>query len=560
MKIRKFNINKNLDGLTETVSSIESILDANKTTSKKKGMATLLTEESIVKLAEAADEGSIITVCVRSNYRKTYISIASKGKEVDFTNLLSGADPTIDENVDFETAEAISNIILKANSKDISYSYTKGISHLNILVYKNDNLPVIDVLTSIVLALVLGFVIRFACPEAVKTFLSTDILSPMYKIFLNLMKMVMAPLVFFSLANSIGGFNNIKALGRSGAKVFSMYLLTTAFAISISFGVFSWLHTEIQVPMVFDGGGNSVAEIADVSLLDTVMNLIPATIVSPFLYSDMLQIIVLALIIGLSIAALGEHASMLKKAFEALDALFSKITQFIVKLLPLAVFGSIANMVVTTDISGLSALSSWILMIILSFIGILLTYMLLLLTLARVNPLRFLRNYSKAILTSMTTCSSAATMPNSMMCCEKMGVSPFIYKFSIPLGATVNMDGTSIFLVISTFFLANVCGITIPASMMATLIVTVLLLSVAAPGVPGAALACLSMLLSIANIPLESVSLIIGAYTILDGCLTTSNILGDGVVTTIVANSENLLDRERFNSSVVPVGHDPTTP
>ena len=188
-------------------------------------------------------------------------------------------------------------------------------------------------------------------------------------------------------------------------------------------------------------------------------------------------------------------------------------------------------------------------MIVLSLVGVFLTYMLLLLVLARVNPLRFLRNYSKAILTSMTTCSSAATMPNSMMCCDKMGVSPFIYKFSIPLGATVNMDGTSIFLVISTFFLANVCGITIPASMMATLLVTVLLLSVAAPGVPGAALACLTMLLSIANIPLESVSLIIGAYTIFDGCLTTSNIMGDGVVTAIVANSENLLDKKRFYSS-----------
>lgn len=546
MKTGKFSINKNLDRLTETVSSIESILDANKTTSKKKGMATLLTEESIVKLAEAADEGSLITVRVRSNYRKTYISIASKGKEVDFTNLLSNSDSTFDENMDFETAEAISNIILKANSKDITYSYSKGISHLSILVYKNDNLPVIDVFTSVVLALVVGFIIRIACPDAVKTLLSTNVLSPMYKVFLNLMKMVMAPLVFFSLTNSIGGFSNIKALGRSGAKVFSMYLLTTAFAISIAMGVYSLVHTDIQVPMAFDGGSGSVAEVSNVSLLDTIMNLIPGTIVSPFLYSDMLQIIVLALLIGSSISVLGEHASMLKNAFEALDALFSKITQFIIKLLPLAVFGSIANMVVTTDISGLSALSSWMLMMLLCFVGIFSTYMLLLLILAKVNPLRFLKNYSKAILTSMTTCSSAATMPNSMMCCDKMGVSPFIYKFSIPLGATVNMDGTSIFLVISTFFLANVCGITIPASMIATLLVTVLLLSVAAPGVPGAALACLTMLLSIANIPLESVSLIIGAYTILDGCLTTSNIMGDGVVTTIVAKSERMLDLEKF--------------
>lgn len=546
MKNYKFNISKNLEGLTDTISSIETILDANKTTTKKKVMTTLLTEESIVKISEAANDGTNITVNVRSNYRKTWISITSKGKEVDFSNLLSGADADIESNVDYETAEAISNIILKANSKDINYSYSKGISHLNILVCKNDNLAIIDVLTSLGIALVAGFILRFTCPETVKTFLSTNILSPMYQIFLNLMKMIMAPLVFFSLANSIGGFKNIKALGRSGAKVFSMYLLTTAFAIAIAMGVYGWIHTDIQTPMNFGDTGTGVAEIAEVSILDTIMNLVPPTIVSPFLYSDMLQIIVLALLMGAAISALGDHATMLRKAFESLDSLFSKITQFIIKLLPLAVFGSVSNMVMTTDVSGFSALSSWLLMMALCFVGIFTTYMLLLLILARVNPFRYLKNYARAILTSMTTCSSAATMPTSMACCEKMGVSPLIYKFSIPLGATVNMDGTSIFLVVSTFFLANVCGITIPASMMATLLFTILLLSVAAPGVPGAAFACMTMLLSIANIPLDSVSLIIGGYTILDGCLTTSNIMGDGVVTTIVANSEKMLDRKKF--------------
>lgn len=188
----------------------------------------------------------------------------------------------------------------------------------------------------------------------------------------------------------------------------------------------------------------------------------------------------------------------------------------------------------------------------LSLAGIFTTYILMLLIFARLNPMRYLKNYYKAILTSLTTSSSAATMPNSMMCCDKMGVSPLIYKFSIPLGSTVNMDGTSIFLVVSTFFLACVCGVTIPASMIATLLVTVLLLSVASPGVPGAALACLTMLLSIANVPLESISLIIGGYTIIDGLLTTSNIMGDGVVTTIVANSEKLLDRKKFNGITGP--------
>lgn len=549
LKISTYNIGKNLSGLSETIMSVENTLKANKTNDKKRILSTLLMEECIVKLSQVAEENSNMKVMVRSGLRKTVITIYSKGGDIDFASIVSGTGTEIlDEGYGYETGDAIRNLILKSYSQNIRYNRVRGWNSITILVQKSDNSAIFDVIMSIGLALLTGLILRGFFPENVLQALSDNLFNPMYSIFLNAIKMVMAPLVFFSLANCLGSFTNMRELGRSGAKVFGLYILTTLFAIAVAFGVKSCFTVKplADLSMLNASTAQSTEQVS-ISFVDTIVNLMPSNIIAPFYNSDMLQIIVLAILIGIAAGSIGEYSVKIKEIVSSFDALFSRITALIIKLLPIAVYGSFTSMVLTMNLMTAKAVSSWVIMILLALTIMIVIYFILLYLLGKLNPLRFFRHYYKSYITAITTSSSNATMPVSMDCCEKMGISPMIYKFSIPLGATINMDGTSIFLVITTMFLASLCGITIPTSIMATFIATVVLMSMASPAVPGAGFACLTMLLGIVGVPQESFALLIGIFPLFDPLFTASNVIGDGIVTTIVAKSENALNIKAFN-------------
>lgn len=543
-----FNVSKNLKELSDVIKQTEDILTSNRTTSRKRVLATLVMEESIVKLAEASHDDKPIRVSVRRFLRKTTINIMAKGEEIDFARILAGGnnDELLDE-YGVETGEAISNIILRANSQDIRYSHFKGINLVTILVAKNNNSSLVDTVSAIVLSVLLGTVLRLALPASAEVALAENLFSPLYRIFLNAVMMVMTPLVFFSLANCISGFSNLKELGRSGLKVFVCYLVTTMFAIGISYGISALVHPGEGVVLDIYSGEAYAGELPDVSILETLINIVPSNFVTPFSTAAMLQVLFLAMVIGIAAGTLGEYSDKIRSAIAAADALFSKITSYIIKFMPLAVFGSFTSMILTTNMEAFKAVSSWAIAILACVACMLLIYSFLLWAIGGLNPLTFSRKYLKVPLAAFSTCSSSATMPASMECCHKLGISPVIYKFSIPLGASINMDGTSIFFVVSTLFLAAGTGVIIPIGTTVSFIATVILLSMAAPGVPGAAIACLAMLLSIVGIPTECMAIIIGVTPLIEPFLTAINVVGDGVVTTLVAKSEKSLDLGVFN-------------
>lgn len=531
-------ITKDLAGLSEAMSSIQDTLSGNKTTERKKVMATLLAEECIVKLAGAALEGSDVRVSVRGTLRKTVINIRSRGEEIDFSGLIS-SPIDMSGDVDEMAEDTIRNLILRENSQDISYRHFRDRNIVSILVTKSENKSIIDIAYAMVLAIVTGVMLRCLCPAGVAGWISDNIYASVYTMFLNGIKMVMAPLVFFSLATTMCEFTNLKDLGRTGIKVFGWYSVTTVFAILASFGMFNLLVTK---PITMDSSFLSSASVAEsqanISIRDTIVNLVPDNFLAPFLNSDMLQLIVLAVIVGIAIGTMGEHAGRMKSVVVMLDSFVAKITALIIKLLPVAVFASFSSFVITMDLTSVKTVSLWVAVILSSIVVMFCIYSMLLMIMGRMGPGRFFKNYIGAILSAISTCSSTATIPVSMKCCENLHISPRVYKLSIPLGATINMDGTSIFLLASTLFLASVCGVSIPTTAYASVGMTIVLMSMAAPAVPGAQIACLTTLLTIAGVPIESMVLIIGLVSLLDPILTASNVVGDGVVTTIVARSE----------------------
>ena len=358
--------------------------------------------------------------------------------------------------------------------------------------------------------------------------------------------------VFLSIVTCFSQFKSIGELGRIGVKVMGMYLLTTIFAVILGIGFFtifqpgSWgfaLTGELASTTVS-------VDISDVniSLLDTIINIVPSNFVQPFVDSDTLQLIFLAVICGISVGKIREYFEVLQELFEALYSLFMTMTNIFIKVMPLAIFSSMTIMIVDTGAQSLLYIFQVMGLYILSVVAMLCVYGLLVMLLGKSNPIIFFRNVRESMLTSFILSSSSAAIPTTLRTCtDKMGISPKICNFSIPLGATINMDGNCTFYAIMGLFLARAFGVAVPMSSMLSFSVTIMLLSLATPGVAGSGIIMLATVLKSINVPVEAIGLLMGLYSLMGMTQTLCNTTGDVAVTLIVAKTENLFDQEIFN-------------
>ena len=216
---------------------------------------------------------------------------------------------------------------------------------------------------------------------------------------------------------------------------------------------------------------------------------------------------------------------------------------------PLIVFCSMAKMMLGMNLTNLKDVLIWTPVIYFGDIIMICIYLLILLVVGRLNPLKFLENFYPAMLSGFTLASSNAALPTSIKQCERMGISKRIYSFSLPLGATINMDGNCITLIISALFFARIYGIPVTANMLISLFIAILVLSMGSPGVPGGNLVCLTLLIPQIGVPAEAISLVMGLYPIIGMMQVMANITGDAVVTAVIANRAGLLDKEKYNKA-----------
>lgn len=550
MTIRK-SIGTNLQEVSDAVREIEDLLKSFNVKSDEQHLSLLVLEELLVRMTQVADKGSNVTIIINRNYRSINIKLSCKGADANLAATLSGETPAVlGQEYDAETEEVIREMILKSQTDRISCRYDKGINSVSICVYKNQRAVLYDTLFALIGGVVVGCAIKYLCPLAFASGISTNLFAPIYTIFLNSIKMLMAPLVFFSLASCIVNFSDLRSLGRTGAKVMGLYMLTTCIAMSLGYAANAIFQPGqpglIDMSRLTMDGINAGA-IESVSIKDTIVGIFPTNFIGSFVKSDMLQIIFLAFLIGISAGSLGKYSSSVRHFIMTFEALFAKITSFVITLMPIAIFVSMANMVININMEAAVALFGWIWTETLALAAMIVVYLIMLRLLGGMNPFIFLRKFFPVYLTGLSTSSSNATMPSNMKCCgEQLGVSPRVYSFSIPLGATVNMDGTSITYIMLALFLAGLTGTPIEGAAMLTLLTTVFILSIASPGIPGVGIACMAMLLPQIGVPVESLSLVLGVFPIINHLQTGNNVMGDAVVTTIVAKSEGALDTERL--------------
>lgn len=366
--------------------------------------------------------------------------------------------------------------------------------------------------------------------------------------FIRLMQMLVVPLVFSSLICGSMSIGDSKTLGKVGLKTILFYLFTTAVAVIIALCIAYLINPGIGLEMELIQTGE-VADTTKTTLTETILNIIPKNPIASLANGEMLPIILFAIFVGIILARLGEKVLAVAKFFSGFNDIMMEMTTIIMKAAPIGVFFLIARTFANLGFSAFRPMIKYMGSVTIAlFIQCFLIYQLLLFTFTRLNPVKFIKKFASVMGFAFSTATSNATIPLSIETLEqKIGVSKQISSFTIPLGATINMDGTSIMQGVAVVFVAQAYGIELTLENLVTVIATATLASIGTAGVPSVGLVTLSMVLSSVGLPLEGIALIMGIDRIIDMMRTAVNITGDAVCTTIIAAQENVLDRNIFN-------------
>lgn len=366
--------------------------------------------------------------------------------------------------------------------------------------------------------------------------------------FIRLMQMLVVPLVFCSLVCGSMAIGDTKTLGSVGIKTVVFYLFTTALAICVALGIASLLNPGIGMNMTVSAAA-ATEQTEKVNFADTLLNIIPKNIFTSLSDGDMLPIIVFALFVGVMLAKLGSKASVVANFFGQFNDIMMEMTMAIMKVAPIGVFCMIARTFSSIGFDAFLPMAKYMLCVILALavqcFGV---YQILLFAFTRLNPIRFIKKFFPVMTFAFSTSTSNATIPLSIETLQKkIGVSRKISSFTIPLGATINMDGTSIMQGVAVIFIAQAYGIPLSAGAIGAVIATATIASIGTAGVPSVGLVTLTMVLTSAGLPTEGITLIMGIDRILDMLRTAVNITGDAVCTTIVSKQQGALNKDIFD-------------
>ena len=386
----------------------------------------------------------------------------------------------------------------------------------------------------IFIALILGIVVGLLLQNNI-TFANTYI-KPFGTIFINLIKFIVCPVVLFSIIAGMISLCDLSRVGSIGAKTVGYFIVTTFFAIIIG----------LVGGFLFKGSFPILA-VADIeykakpigSFMDTIVNIFPSNFLAPLTNANMLQIIVMAILIGLAIILVDERRTPAVNIINSFNEIFMKCMDLIIRLSPIGVFSLICPVVAANGAAILGSLAMVLLAAYACYtVHILVVYGIAIKFFSDLKPMEFFKGHLPAMIFAFSSASSVGTLPINMTGCRKMGATQEVTSFVLPLGATINMDGTAIYQGVSAIFIAACYGIDLTVGQMVTIALTATLSSIGTAGVPGAGVIMLAMVLSSVGLPVDGIALVAGVDRIFDMGRTTVNITGDAVASLIISHSE----------------------
>lgn len=387
----------------------------------------------------------------------------------------------------------------------------------------------------IIIALVLGFIAGFLMQNHAD--IALEYIQPIGIIFLNLLKFIVVPLVLFSIICGIITMKDVSKLGRLGLRTLLYFILTTVCAVTLGLA-FTTL-TKGWLPLIEIPLSGKPAETPQLSFIDQVVGFFPDNAFMPMATSNMMQVIIIALLVGFAIVKVGEKAKPVADLIQSLNEVVNRILSFIMALAPVGVFCMLCPAVA---INGPSILGSYAALIGIAylcfFIHAVVVYASCVRVLGKMNPWKFFKEMFPAMLFAYSSDSSLATLPLTMKCTQKMGVPKDLGSFVLSLGATINMDGVAIYLGVTSVFIANCCGIDLSMQQYLAIALSATVASIGTPGVPGGSLALMAMVFASAGIPVEGVAIVAGIDRIIDMARTTMSITGDASCAVVMSHFE----------------------
>ncbi|MDY4105068.1 MAG: dicarboxylate/amino acid:cation symporter, partial [Oscillospiraceae bacterium] len=385
----------------------------------------------------------------------------------------------------------------------------------------------------IFIAMILGIVFGIVMYKAGQAAFVSAYIKPFGTIFVNLLKFIVVPVVLISIICGMISMDDVKKVGSVGWKTVVYYMCTTLVAIVIGLVVANLFKGFF--PVLETTGLEYEAQSSN--FMDTIVNIFPSNMWSAFVNANMLQVIVIALLFGAGILVCGEKATHAKQLFESLNEVVMSVMMFIIKLTPIGVFCLMTN---TVAVNGPDIVGSLLIVLAVAYLGyllhLLIVYSVTVKTMGGLSPIEFFKGMVPAMIFAFTSTSSVATLPLTKECSENLGADKDVSSFVLPLGATINMDGTAIYMGVTSLFIATCYGIDLTLAQMATIVITATLASIGTAGVSGAGMIMLAMVLQSVGIPVEGIALIVGVDKLFDMGRTTLNIVGDASCAIVVSN------------------------
>ncbi len=389
--------------------------------------------------------------------------------------------------------------------------------------------------TQIFIALALAIVAGLLLQNAV--WFAEEYIKPFGTIFLNLVKFIICPIVLFSIMSGVVSMKDIRKVGVIGGITLIYYFFTTAIAISLGLFISNFFKGSFPV-LTTSSLSYEVGQAP--APMEVLVDLFPSNFLVPVSEENMLQVIIMAILIGFSVILLGPKGEKAIDGINVLNDVFMKCMELILKLSPIGVFCLLTPVVAANGAVVIGSLAKVLLAAYISYVlHAVIVYSLTVSTLAKISPIKFFKGMMPAILFAFSSASSVGTLPINMECTEKLGASREVSSFVLPLGATINMDGTAIYQGVCAIFIASCYGINLTFSQMITIVVTATLASVGTAGVPGAGMVMLAMVLTSVGLPVDGIALVAGVDRIFDMGRTTLNITGDASCTIIVSHLVN---------------------
>lgn len=543
---KKFTVNDNNteEALASALVFIRESLEAMKNSREDANRAELMCEEAFVNLMNHADftKRNTFSVNVRKSFGNVVMDLAVPGAEFDFAGYFGRL---VDEggNLHPETEASIRSLLLRSFGHKITYRHTRGWNIAKVRAFRSPYLMLWKTLTALVLAVIAGVLAREFAPESAYMAANDNILVPIRDLFMDGLKMCSVPIIFLSLVSCLGDAGGLRGVKSAGAGMLKYSLALQVAAVVIAFGLVWLLGT---------GTGITAAEDASVavqsqalSLRGFVSGLMPANVVRPFLDGNMIQLLVLAVLIGAAVGMSGAKSA--RALFTDLNTIFMKVTEILLHMIPLVVFCSTASLVLTTGADTMMTLAGMLGALVLGYAMMLVLYGVLVRTVGGLDPVTFFRKCLPVMTTSFTTCSGVATLPEDLKCAETLGISREVYSIALPLGVSLMKSAGTLYASAMVMISANMYGMTLAVPDILTLGASAIIFSSIIPSIPGAGVIVISALLSQAGMPMGIIGLAISIEAVQDMFNTVVTSMGNMTSVLLAARSQNMVDVEGYS-------------